>query len=270
MTSQINSISGQTPAEVAVKAAIEAGAILRKQFYEPKDIHLKSRGNVVTKTDIESQNCIIEILRREFPDFGVIGEESVEISSDSGYTWLIDPLDGSNNFTFGIPFFAINIALIHHSEIVLGLTSDPLREEFFIAERNKGCRLNGKVVKISQNKSLKTAFMGCDLGYDDRRGKQTTGIVSSLWPNMHGMRLLGSAALGLAYVACGRFHLYFHRFLYPWDIASGILMVKEAGGEAVDWEGLPANMRSQTVVASNIELINQFFNEIKPLRLSSV
>jgi myo-inositol-1(or 4)-monophosphatase len=250
--------SGKDALEVASTAAKKAGEILLTHFGSVKQVTRKGQGNLVTEVDILSEKAIIDLLKKEYPDFGVLSEESHSSTSITGYTWIVDPLDGTNNYTFGIPFFCVNIALVQNENILLGVTYDPVRGELFQAEKEKGACLNGSKIHVSTISSLQESLIGLDLGYSQDRGRQMLDTVNRLWGQVHCVRLMGSSSLGLAYAACGRISLYFHRYLFPWDIASGLLLVREAGGEVVDWEGEPAGYRNTELIASNRGLQHQF------------
>ncbi len=253
--------SGRSPREIAIEAAKESGRLLLASRSTERRIDSKGRGNLVSDADLLSERTILKLLTSEFPDLTVISEEGDKPTAVSDYAWIVDPLDGTNNFVFGIPFFCVNIALVHGKETVLGVTYDPNRDETFVAEKGKGAYLNGERMRVSRRSTLQSSLLGCDLGYDDSRGREVLDIMCSMWPGVHAFRLLGSSSLGLAYVACGRLDLYFHRFLYPWDIAPGVLLVNEAGGLITDWEEAPATYADTAVIASN-GLINVEFQKI--------
>lgn len=250
--------SGKNALEVASTAAQKAGEILLSHFGSVKEIKRKSQGNLVTDADLLSEKLIIDFLKREYPDFGILSEESNSSTTIRDYTWVVDPLDGTNNYTFGIPFFCVNIALVQNDDILLGVTYDPMRKELFLAETGKGAYLNEAPIRVTTINSLRESLIGLDLGYSHDRGKQMLDTVNRLWGQVHCVRLMGSSSLGLAYVACGRVSLYFHRYLFPWDIASGLLLVREAGGEVVDWRGRRATFRDTELVASNLRLQREF------------
>jgi myo-inositol-1(or 4)-monophosphatase len=250
--------SGKNALEVASTAAKKAGEILLAHFGSVKQIKHKSQGNLVTDVDILSEKFIIDFLKREFPDIRILSEESHSSTPLKDYTWIIDPLDGTNNYTFGIPFFCINIALVRDEDILLGVTYDPVRGELFKAETGKGAYLNESPIRVTTISSLRESLVGLDLGYSHDRGRQMLDTVNRLWGQVHCVRLLGSSSLGLAYVACGRVSLYFHRYLFPWDIASGLLLIREAGGEVVNWQGERADLQDTELVASNLRLQREF------------
>lgn len=240
-----------TPLKVARQAAQEAGEVLLSLFGQGDRGQLKGRGNVVTQADYAAERAILARLRQEFPDYGVISEESEAVATSSPYTWVVDPLDGSNNFSFGLPFFSVSIALLREGEGVLGVTYDPLRREAFWAERGRGAFLNGSPLRVSQKEELISSLVGFDMGYNDARGGEMLDFARRLWPGVFSFRIMGSGALGLAYVAAGRLDLYLHRWLYPWDLSAGLLLVEEAGGVVTDWQGQPLSQDSREVIATN-------------------
>ena len=135
-----------------------------------------------------------------------------------------------------------------------------MRNETFYGLKGKGSYLNGKKIRVSTVKTLDKASVGVDLGYNAERSKDLLDIATGLWPKIHCLRLTGSSALGLAYVACGRFSLYFHKYLYPWDVASGLLLIREAGGEVKRYDGRPAAIDDAAIIASNRELLGEFLD----------
>jgi myo-inositol-1(or 4)-monophosphatase len=253
-----SSKSGKNPLEVAIQAAKGAGEILLTHSGSKRQIKHKGQGNLVTDADISSEKLILELLNAEYPDCSVVSEESSASAPIAGYTWVIDPLDGTNNYTFGIPFFCVNVALVKGEDILLGVTYDPVRGELFRAEKGRGAYLNDSPIRVSKGSLFQTSLIGLDLGYSIERGGEILDVVKRLWGQVHSVRIMGSASLGLAYVACGRVNLYFHRYLFPWDIASGLLLIREAGGEVTDWKGKPASFQTTEMVASNGRLNHEF------------
>lgn len=250
--------SGRSALEVATQTAKEAGKIVLSHFYSEKEIKHKGKSNLVTDVDILSEQLILELLKEEYPEHRVLSEESNSATPVSGYTWIVDPLDGTNNYVFGIPFFCTTIALVKDEDILLGVTYDPLREELFRSERGRGAYLNDSAIHVSKESSLQASLVGLDLGYSYEQGNELLDITSKLWGQVHCLRIMGSASLGVGYVACGRVNLYLHRFVYPWDIAGGLLLVREAGGKVTDWQGKPASFHTKEIIASNRELHQEF------------
>jgi len=252
------SLSGRTVLEVCVDAARQAGALVRSRFLTEKEISFKGRADIVTDVDVASEKIILGILTSEFPQFSILAEESEPVTNDSAYTWVVDPIDGTRNFAEGIPHFCLVVALAKGNQMVVGVTFDPLKDEMFTAEQGKGAFLNGERIKVSERQEVPDSILGFDLGYVDQKAGLALDMIRSLWPNIQGMRLMGSSALGLAYAACGRLDIYFHHHLSPWDIASGLLLVQESAGNVVDKQGEAANLFTPSIIASSPKLIERF------------
>ena len=228
------------------------------RFHTPKEVSFKGPGNPVTDVDVLAEKAVLRRLKDEYPDFGIISEESEPVATDSGYTWVVDPLDGTRNYASGIPHFAVVVALAWHGEVVVGVTYDPVRDELFTAEKGKGAYLDGAPISVSARDEIPQCLLGFDLGYADEKALRALDMVRALWPGMQSMRLMGSSALGLAYAACGRVDIYFHHHLAPWDIASGLLLGSEAGGGTLDRHGNPAALDSESVISSSPLLLERF------------
>jgi myo-inositol-1(or 4)-monophosphatase len=266
--------------DVAIDAAQRAGQIIRDRFLTTKEISFKDgRANVVTDVDLAAEKAALDLLRAEYPQFGILSEESAPVETSSPYTWVIDPLDGTRNYAIGIPHFCVVVALARKippsptllapspsemergsggEAMVLGVTYDPMQEELFTAQQGRGAFLNGNRISVSTKEEIPQALLGFDLGYVDEKAGLALDMVRALWPGVLSIRLMGSSALGLAYAASGRLDLYFHHSLSPWDIASGLLLVQEAGGVVVDRQGHPATLRTPSVIASSPRLIEHF------------
>ena len=257
--------SGGTGLSVAVEAAKLAGEVIRSRMYTAKDVRFKGAKDVVTDVDLEAERVALEVLRREYADFSILSEESEPISTGSPYTWVLDPLDGTRNYASGIPHVSVVVGLAVGEQMVVGVTYDPVRDETFTAERGKGAFLNGSPLSISTRRELPECLLGFDMGYVDAKGTLALDMIRNLWPGLQGMRIMGSGALGLAYTACGRLDIYFHHRLYPWDIASGLLLVSEAGGAVVDRYGDTATLNSESVIASSPHLLAGFLRATEGL-----
>ena len=252
------SSSGKSAPEVAVSAAKLAGEIIRSRFHTQKEVTSKGRANVVTDVDLLAEKGAISLFRQEYPAFGILAEESEPVATSSGCTWILDPLDGSKNYSSGIPHFAVALALTMGDEVLLGVTYDPMKDELFSAEKGKGAYLNGNPISVSSKQEISECLIGFDMGYSDKAAAEALELIRGLWPGMQTIRVMGSAALGLAYAACGRIDLYFHHHLSPWDLASGILLVSEAGGCVVNKDGDAATTKFQSAIASNPRLVDRF------------
>lgn len=242
------STSGKTAAEVARLCAREAGRIATAAFGRRQDVRVKGRGNFLTETDLAAERAVLAILGEEYPQHEVLAEETTGKAMGEGWMWVVDPLDGTHNFSRGIPYFAFSIALCHGREPLLGLTYAPATGDEFFAESGHGLTVNGEPARGSAVERLGDCVLGVDLGYDDARAARMLEMVAEVWP-VQSVRVMGSAALGLAYAACGRYDLFLHHFLYPWDVAAGIVLVREGRGAIVDRDGDAVSIDSEGVIA---------------------
>ncbi len=245
------SASGKSAAEVAREAARQASAIIMSRFGRREQMLAKGRGNFVTETDLACERAVLDLLNAEYPEHRVLSEETAAAAHGwrEGWLWVVDPLDGTHNYSQGIPNFAFNIALCRDGDPVLGLTYAPVTGEEFFAERGEGLSVNGERAQASTTPSLVQSVLGIDLGYDDGRAAKLISLMAEIWPGVQSVRVMGSAALGLAYAACGRYDLFVHHYLFPWDVAAGIVLVREGGGVIVDREGRPITLYSEGVIA---------------------
>jgi myo-inositol-1(or 4)-monophosphatase len=241
--------SGKSPLEVARLCVREGERIVMAAFGRPQDVRVKGRGNLVTAADLASERAIREILAAEYSDHSLLSEETAASATGEGWMWVVDPLDGTHNYAHGIPFFCINIALCYREEPLLALTYDPVRGEEFRAQKGEGAFVNGERMQVSQRETVRASLLAVGLGYHDERAGRLLALLHELWPGMQSVRIMGSAALGLAYTACGRLDLFVHHVLYPWDVAAGILLVREAGGAISDRDGGPVSIRSEGTIA---------------------
>jgi len=257
------SSSGLSAFEVARQAVLEAGDIIMSNFSCEKAISYKEgRSNIVTNVDILAEDKIKSILQAEYPAFDIMTEESERIVGDTPYAWIVDPIDGTRNYAYGIPHFCVAVALAYGEDVILGLIWDPVRRELFYAEKGRGSFLNGSPIFVSSTKTLNESLISFDMGYDDEFGKKVLDAASAMWPSVVSVRVMGSAALGIAYAACGRLDLYMHLNLFPWDLSSGLLIVEEAGGAVTEVNGNPIKISSTNVVACNKAIHRDFMNRL--------
>jgi len=236
----------------AIETARRAGALLLAGLERRRSLELKSAYEVVTEVDRESEALIVSAIRHAFPDHAILAEEGGGIERTSPFLWLIDPLDGTNNYAHGFPFFSVSIALMEDGELRLGVVFDPLRDELFSAERGAGAWRNDQRLRVSETPALAASLVSTGFPYDfatttDNNTRQFTRIQA----RTQGVRRAGSAALDLAYVASGRLDAHWELRLKPWDTAAGALLVLEAGGRLSDWRGQPWNPWNDRLVASN-------------------
>lgn len=240
--------------KVARKAAQAAGRVHKKYF--GKDTKTKKKSSpfdLITIADLEAEAVIVKIIKDDFPSHNILAEEGKYKKTDSSYCWIVDPLDGTNNFSFGIPIFCSSIALAKEGEVILGVIYDPIREELFVAEKGKGAYLNGKKIEVSGVGSLEKSLLITGFYYD--RGKNMRDTLEAIklffQNNVIGIRRLGAAALDLCYVACGRATGFWEFCLSSWDFAAGKILIEEAGGKITNQFGEKLKLEKSYVVASN-------------------
>ncbi len=238
----------------AILAAKAAGQI--HQNYFGRKIKIKTKDteiNRVTCVDVLAQKKIVSILKKHFPTHGFLGEENLDSLRGAEYVWIIDPLDGTSNFSHKIPIFSVSIALAFKEKIILGVVFDPCKNELFVAEKGKGATLNGRKIKVTNNFDWENLIASTGFGYE--RGqlmkKNIKNIEVLLSKSVLDLRRMGSAALELCYVACGRFDAYWEYELNPWDFSAGKLIVEEAGGQVSDFKNREVNLTLGSVIATN-------------------
>jgi myo-inositol-1(or 4)-monophosphatase len=237
----------------ALDAARGAGRLLQAELGGARRIqHKRSVIDIVTEMDQLAEAFIVKRLLGEFPDHAVLAEESGATDGRSQYRWLIDPLDGTTNYTHGLPIFAVSVALERAGVVELGVGYDPSRDECFVAERGRGATLNGEPIQVSGVEALDQALLVTGFPYDIRTTAETNlPEYAALSVNAQGVRRFGSAVLDLCYVACGRLDGYWEFSLGPWDMAAGGLIVQEAGGRVTNVHGGPWRVDGPGVLASN-------------------
>lgn len=248
--------------ETALAAARTGGDILMRFFRDGVEIRDKSASSgktydLVSDADIESERAIEKMLREKYPEHELLGEENLSAgSADADHLWVIDPLDGTNNFAHGLPHFAVSIAYYRRGQPLVGVVFNPARDECFTAIRGRGAFRDGRQVQVSDADSLQQTLVGCGFYYD--RGammRSTLAAIEELFEqNIHGIRRFGTAALDLCQVGCGQFGGYFEYKLSPWDFAAGRLFVEEAGGVVSDARGGTLPLATTSVLASNTKL----------------
>ena len=225
-----------------------------------EDLGYKGRGDIVTATDLAVETRIHQIIEAAYPGHSILSEETRSETTTQGWVWVVDPVDGTTNFFQGIPFFCVNIALCLDGEPVLGLTYDPLQREEFLAVEGRGMRLNGKPVQAT-DASFADGTVVFDFGAEADARPVLEAFHRFAWDVLHA-RVLGSAALTLAYAACGRIDLFVFGGGRPWDLAAGIVLVREAGGEVSDLLGGEAHMDKKGIVAGSRQAHADFFARV--------
>ncbi len=239
---------------IAIEAAKEAGKYLKYSVGKVKSVEMKQgeERNLVSEIDKGSEAKIISIIKRHYPNHAILAEESGASSATADYKWVIDPLDGTTNFLHGLPVFCVTIGIEYKGEIVAGVVYDPNLEELFTAEKGSGAFLNGKRMKVSSATKLIDSLLVTGFPYDiGKNPNNAVGHFVNFLMEGQGIRRLGSAALDLSYVAAGRFDGFWEVNLNPWDMAAGVLFVREAGGIVTDFSGAPSSIYTKQVLATN-------------------
>lgn len=239
--------------EVAEQAARTGGEIVSRYFREGTAVRSKESYNLVTDADLESERQVVEVIRRAFPDHAILGEELHEADVSAEHLWIVDPLDGTNNFAHGIPHLAVSIAYYHGGVPQCGVILNPLRDDCYTCRRGEGAWHNGRRVHVSAETQLAQALIGVGFYYDRGRMMEATlAAIGDLFRGkIHGMRRFGTASLDLCQVGVGMFGAYFEFQLAPWDFAAGRLFVEEAGGRVTTCQGASLPLAMTSVLASN-------------------
>lgn len=252
---------------IAVEAARAGGNIIARALkrFDYIKVAEKRPHDLVTDVDQRVEQEIISVVHKAYPSHGFLCEEGGEISGDD-YQWIIDPIDGTRNFVHGFPHFAISIAVAYKNRIEHGVIYDPNRQELFTATRGKGAQLNERRIRVSERKRLEDCLLGTGFAYrhKDKDNPLPAKIFQSLMPICGDVRRAGAATLDLAYVACGRLDGFWEMGLNLWDIAAGLLLVKEAGGIVCDPYGGEDYIKTGNIVAANPAVMRQFLKTIQP------
>jgi len=226
-------------------------------------VNKKGDINLVTEADLASEALIVEKIKSYYPRHSILAEEAgnaVIIGGENTWKWIIDPLDGTTNYAHGYPCFCVTIALEHEGEIVVGVTYDPTRNELFAAERGKGATLNGKPTRVSATDKLGDSLIVTGFPYDFKQKDNFARHLTDFLLSSRGVRRDGSAAIDMAYVACGRFDGFWEEGLNAWDVAAGVLMIEEAGGIVSYYDGSKFSIYSPPICASNGHIHQQMLS----------
>lgn len=233
----------------------EVGAFLKsqQQLITKSEIEYKGRSNdMVSRADKEAEAMFVKFLGELLPEAGFIAEEGTSDKQGTEYNWIIDPLDGTTNYLYGIPVYCTSVALMQNDELVLGVIFDPERDECFAAAKGQGATLNGRPISVSQERKLEYSLLATGFPYDDQgREKDFMNILVDINKATRGIRRLGSAAIDMAYVACGRLEGFYEYGLQAWDCAAGAVIIREAGGAVSDFSGKDNFMDDRTLICSN-------------------
>jgi myo-inositol-1(or 4)-monophosphatase len=242
----------------AVRIARDAGALLLELAEVGVEVRHKGEVDLVTRADQASEELILQAVRSRFPGHGILAEESGTAGGREGsrWVWVVDPLDGTTNFAHGLPIWSVSIGILRDGQPRVGVVFDPTRDECFTAVRGRGAHLDGRPIRVSAARALEHALLVTGFPYDVRRSAENNlDHFARFATRSRAVRRLGSAALDLAYVACGRFDGFWELKLHPWDVAAGWLLVEEAGGVVTRFAGEPFDMRADEIVAGPEPLV---------------
>jgi myo-inositol-1(or 4)-monophosphatase len=241
--------------EVGIAAARAAGELLKSRIDSIQEVRHKGVVDLVTDVDVASEKLVCGTLLDAFPTHTILGEEGGTLGGDdTRYRWLVDPLDGTTNYTHGFPFFCVSIGLEVDGELTFGVVNAPCLQELFVAERGRGATLNDRPIAVSAVDELRQAMVATGFPYERAAVPRALRSFEMMSAASQAVRRVGSAALDLCYVACGRFDAYWEHQVKPWDLAGGALIVVEAGGQVSATNGSPFSVDGGQVLSSNRRL----------------
>jgi len=252
---------------IATRAARAAGDIILRNIdkLDRLTIEVKADNDFVTKVDRKAEEVILNTLQQAYPTHGIIAEESGTYNEDSEYQWIIDPLDGTTNFLHGFPQYAVSIGLQHKGRMEVAVVFDPVKNELFTAARGDGAQLNGRRIRVTPRKGLANSLIGTGFPFKQPQYLDTyLDSFKAVHPKVAGIRRAGSAALDLAYVAAGRLDGFWEIGLQSWDMAAGVLLVREAGGIVTDFSGEGNYLETGNVIAAASKVYPELYETIKP------
>ncbi len=251
-------------AELAAGIARRTGSLIKDSAGNAGKTFYKGAVDLVTEMDREAEELIISLIQERYPDHGILTEERAELTSDSVCRWIVDPIDGTTNYSHGFPVYCVSIAFELEGEVVIGVVYDPTRDELFTARKGKGACLNGDPISVSKTGTLDRSLLATGFPYDIRSSKENNLTEFGRFAvRAQAIRRAGSAAIDLCYVGCGRFDGFWEMKLHAWDIAAAALVVTEAGGLVTDYEGLPSTIHNKRLLASNGAIHNEMIIVLK-------
>ncbi|MFC5404554.1 inositol monophosphatase family protein [Cohnella soli] len=271
-------IGGKSFTAVAVNCAAKAGEWIKSKSGNFTQLDMKvSLHDLVTEVDKGAERMIRNLIATHFPHHSFLGEEGVEPGpeasakaledvSDEEYLWIVDPVDGTTNFVHGFPFYSVSIALAYRGQVIVGVVYDPSRDELFVAERGKGAYVHGRKMNVADEETLSRSLLATGFPTDQHVALPANlKSVQGLAPKVRNLRVAGSAALHLAYVAAGRLSGFWEYNLNSWDIAAGSLLIEEAGGRLSDVNGESYHLGVRNVVATNGRIHNELVEELQAI-----
>jgi myo-inositol-1(or 4)-monophosphatase len=235
--------------EVAQLAARAAGDILRERYPQTREVRSKGRRDIVTDADFAAQQTIVELIRKHYPDAAILSEEGIDPPPEADLIWVVDPLDGTTNYARRFPIFSTSIGVVQHRRPIAGVIYDPLHDQLFAARQDQGAQLNGQAIHCAATSEVESAIVALDWGRDDPIRAAALAWLSRVGQECRTIRSVGSAALGLCYIAAGWIDVYFHASLKPWDGAAGQIIAQEAGVKLFNFDRAPWNYTDEPCLA---------------------
>ncbi len=251
---------------VAISAAKEAGKLLNNNFQKPKEMSFKGKSDIVTKVDLESEKIILDLIRSHFPDHAILSEEAGFTGSDTAkYMWIVDPLDGTMNYYYGMNPYRVGICLLEDKQPILNVLYNPTKEEIYVAQKGEGAFLNDKKITVSDNADLKNSIIMTHLSSKKDVRARTISVLDNIFSESMHIRMFGSGLAALSYIASGKFDVFFNVLQKPWDILPGALLIEEAGGKITDIKGGKITHESTSVLATNGRVHNQMLKLLEKI-----
>ncbi len=249
--------------DFTLQLAQAGGQVLRDRFLQPREIHAKGWRDFYTDADLAAQTTIVELIQKHVAHAAILSEEGLEPSPEARALWVIDPLDGTSNYARHVPFFAVSIAYVERDQPIVGVVYDPIHEHVFAAEHDRGAWLNADRLRAATTTNIAEGIIGLDWGRAERARDFALKWVNRAGRECHTMRALGSAALGLCYLAAGQLDVYFHGALKPWDGAAGQVIAEEAGARLFNFSGAAWNYREPDCIACAPELVDWALKSVR-------
>jgi len=249
-----------------IEIAKQAGDFIRQQrkTFTPDKIEFKGLNDLVSYVDKTAEQQIVAALTKVLPEAGYLTEEKTINRTGDRYNWIIDPLDGTTNFIHGLPVFSVSIALQEYDELVLGVVYEINQDECFYAWKDAPAYLNGNEIRVSSSTAINQSLLATGFPYYDfSKQPAYINLFTELMKSCHGLRRLGSAAVDLAYTACGRFDGYYEYNLNPWDVAGGLVIVRQAGGDVVNFKGGSEVLKTRELLATNGKITGEMLAAIQ-------
>jgi myo-inositol-1(or 4)-monophosphatase len=263
VSARLSNPAQTTEGKIALRAAFAAGRVLEQKFYGARTVRSKGFRDIVTDADFAADRAARRILTRAFPAHAILSEEDKTPLPQSEFVWMMDPLDGTTNYARQLPVFATSLALTRRGQPIVGVVYDPLRDECYFAERGRGAFLNGARIHASKVATLERAVVGYEFAREPQLRALGLKVLAHVAMQSTTARVGGSAALSLCYIAAGRLDTYMQLTLFPWDVAAGMLIAREAGARVTHLDGKTATLKGGAYLAGAPKIFPEFFRQVQ-------